>query len=59
MNIEVNDVLVMKKQHPCGANKFYVLRTGADLKVKCLGCGHEFMSPRSKIERKIKNVCKG
>ncbi|MCL2693740.1 MAG: DUF951 domain-containing protein [Oscillospiraceae bacterium] len=54
MNVKTDDVLIMKKPHPCGSPKFYVLRAGADIKLKCLGCGHDFMSLRSKIERKIK-----
>ncbi|MDR2532729.1 MAG: DUF951 domain-containing protein [Oscillospiraceae bacterium] len=56
MDIEVNDVLVMKKAHPCGSQKLCVLRAGADFKLKCLNCGREFMTPRTKIERKIKRI---
>jgi len=55
MNISVNDIIEMKKPHPCGKgmNKFTVLRTGADIKIKCANCGHEIMSPRLKIEKNI------
>ncbi len=56
MNIKVGDMLQMKKPHPCGSDKMIVLRTGADFKLKCEGCGHEFMTPRSKCEKKIKKV---
>jgi hypothetical protein len=56
MNIKVNDILEMKKPHPCGSNRMIVLRAGADFKLKCEGCGREFMSPRTKIEKNIKNV---
>ena len=45
-----------KKPHPCGANRFDVLRVGMDFKIKCQGCGHEIMLPRAKIERNIKKV---
>ncbi|MCL1824327.1 MAG: DUF951 domain-containing protein [Oscillospiraceae bacterium] len=58
MDIQVSDILEMKKKHPCGADKMVVLRTGADLKLKCTGCGHEFMTPRAKTERRIKNILK-
>lgn len=58
MDINVGDVLQMKKAHPCGSDRMNVLRTGADFKLKCEGCGHEFMTPRSKCERKIKQVFK-
>jgi len=56
MDIRVNDILEMKKPHPCGSKRMLVLRAGADFKLKCEVCGHEFMSPRSKIERKIKRT---
>lgn len=51
MDIAVGDVLVMKKQHPCGENRFAVLRIGADFRLRCLGCGRELMVPRSKAEK--------
>ena len=56
MDIQVGDVLNMKKAHPCGEKRWMVLRTGADLKIKCLGCGHEVMQPRFKIEKNVKTV---
>lgn len=56
MDIKVSDQLVMKKPHPCGSNRFTVLRIGMDFKLRCNGCGHEIMAPRSKIEKRIKTV---
>ena len=56
MDIKVSDELIMKKSHPCGANRFTVLRIGMDFKLRCNGCGHEIMAPRSKIEKRIKTV---
>lgn len=56
MDIRVNDILTMKKVHPCGEKRWLVLRTGMDFKLRCLGCGHEVMGPRSKFERNIKAV---
>ena len=56
MDIRVNDILVMKKPHPCGEKRWLVLRTGADFRLRCLGCGHELMLPRSKAEKSIKRV---
>lgn len=56
MNIIIGDILVMKKKHPCGSNKMTVLRAGMDFKLRCEGCGHEFMVARSKIEKNIKLV---
>lgn len=56
MDICKGDVLTMKKKHPCGTDKMLVLRSGMDFKLRCCGCGHEFMVPRLKAEKKIKNV---
>lgn len=56
MDIRLNDVLVMKKAHPCGDKQWKVLRVGADFRLKCLGCGHEIMVPRLKAEKNIRNV---
>ena len=56
MDIQVGDKLEMKKNHPCGAKTFEVLRIGMDFRLRCVGCGHEFMVPRHKIEKSIKAV---
>lgn len=56
VDIKVGDVLIMKKSHPCGENKFQVLRIGMDFKIKCLSCGHEVMLPRVKCEKNIKKI---
>ncbi len=59
MNIikfNVGDTLEMKKPHPCGEHRFSVLRTGSDIRVKCLGCEREMTLPRVKLEKNIKKV---
>lgn len=56
MEIAIGDILVMKKAHPCGGDKWQVSRIGADLKIKCLKCGHEVMQPRFKIEKNIRSI---
>ena len=56
MDVRVGDVLVMKKEHPCGGNRFLVLRSGMDFKIKCEKCAREVMVPRSKAERNIKQI---
>lgn len=56
MDIQVGDILTMKKPHPCGEKRWKVLRTGMDFKLRCLGCGHEVMGARSKFERNVRNV---
>lgn len=56
MDIRVGDTLVMKKAHPCGDKRWLVLRTGADFRLRCAGCGHEVMTPRFKAEKNIRQV---
>ena len=58
MDIQVKDIVTMKKGHPCGSNQWEVLRVGADFKIKCMGCGHMVMIPRTKLEKNIKEVTK-
>ncbi len=56
MDIQLGDVLQMKKKHPCGSDQWQVLRVGMDFRLKCLGCGREVLLPRSKAEKNIKKV---
>ena len=58
MDIQVGDVLEMKKQHPCGSKEWQVLRVGMDFKLRCTGCGREMMVPRSKAEKSVKQIKK-
>lgn len=59
MDVQVNDILVMKKEHPCGAKQWLVLRSGMDFRLRCTGCGHELMIPRSKAEKNIRQILRG
>ena len=54
MDLKLNQKVELKKQHPCGSRIWTILRVGMDIKLKCSGCGHELMLPRSKAEKAIK-----
>ncbi len=56
--IEIGDIVTMKKQHPCGSFDWEILRVGADFRIKCTGCGHILLLPRSKVSSMIKKVRK-
>ena len=56
MDFSVGDIIQMKKSHPCGSDKWEVLRVGMDFRIKCLGCGHMVMLPRVKFEKNVKKV---
>ncbi len=52
----MGDIVQMKKMHPCGTDKWEIIRMGADIKIKCTGCSRIVMLPRSKFEKDIKKV---
>lgn len=54
--IEVGDVLIMKKQHPCGSKSFKVMRVGSDIRIVCTSCGRDVTVPRIKLEKNIKKI---
>ncbi len=56
MDINIGDMITLKKAHPCGSFDWEVLRTGIDFRIKCQGCGHLVMIPRVKLEKNIKKV---
>lgn len=59
MNVKefgLHDIVEMKKQHPCGSNQFKIIRVGADIRIKCIGCGHSIMMPRRDFVRKMKKI---
>ena len=58
MDVQIGDKLLMKKKHPCGCNIFTVNRIGMDFRLKCDGCGREFMVPRVKAEKSVKKIIK-
>ena len=53
---EVGDVVKLKKQHPCGSHEWEILRVGADFRLKCMGCEHQIMVPRTMVEKNIRDL---
>lgn len=54
---DLNDIIEMKKEHPCHKSKQWkIIRMGADIRIKCLGCGSSVLMPRVKFEKKLKRV---
>ena len=54
MEFEIGSVIKMKKPHPCGENRWEILRVGMDFRLKCQGCGHQVMVPRKVVEKNFK-----
>lgn len=53
---KVGDKVIMKKGHPCGTNLWEIVRTGVDIKLKCVNCGRVVMIPRIEFNKKLKKV---
>ncbi|WP_290033421.1 DUF951 domain-containing protein [Ligilactobacillus cholophilus] len=53
---DLNDIVEMKKAHPCGANQWKIIRMGMDIKIECTNCNHLVMMPRREFERKLKKI---
>lgn len=51
MDLQVGQVIKLKKKHPCGENRWEILRVGADFRLKCLGCDHMVMISRKLVEK--------
>lgn len=56
IKLSVDDVLELKKPHPCGSKFFKVVRVGSIVRVICSGCGRDMNIDRLKLEKSIKNI---
>ena len=56
MEINVGDVVRFSKAHPCGGDRWLVVRTGIDIGIKCVKCGRRVMMERAEYERRVKEV---
>ena len=56
MEIRLDDIVRLKKKHPCGSYQWQVVRLGADIGLKCLTCQRRVLIGRSVLERRIKEI---
>ena len=57
MEYKLDDIVEMKKEHPCHKSKQWrIIRMGADIRIKCLGCGSSVLMEREHFEKKLKKV---
>ena len=56
VELKLGEQVELKKPHPCGSKVWTVLRVGMDITLRCAGCGHELMLPRSRAEKAIKKI---
>ena len=49
IQLDAGDIIKMKKKHPCGSDEWQIVKTGADVKLRCCGCSHEIILKRSLV----------
>jgi len=58
VDYKVGELVEMKKPHPCGANRWEILRVGMDFRIRCQGCGRLVLLPRRDFEKGVRKVLK-
>jgi len=58
VKLDIGDIVELKKEHPCGSKQWEITRTGADIRMKCLGCQHQVLVPRTKFEKSMRKIVK-
>ena len=53
LELRLGDVIRLRRPHPCGSTDWTVVRLGADIGLRCLGCQHRVLMPRSDVERRF------
>lgn len=55
----IGQIVQMKKGHPCGSDRWKIIRIGMDFRIKCLKCGRSVLLPRSRFEKRVKCILSG
>jgi hypothetical protein len=55
IEIRLGDTVRLRKPHPCGSSDWVVVRLGADIGIRCLGCQHRVLLDRSVFEKRVKS----
>lgn len=56
MQLQVGDHVQMRKPHPCGSREWIIYRVGADIGLRCVGCGRRVMLTRSEFNKRLKHI---
>lgn len=54
--LKMGQILEMKKPHPCGSKEWEIIRLGADVKIRCMGCDRIVMIERIKLIKRVKRI---
>jgi hypothetical protein len=55
-DLQLNDIVRLRKPHPCGSYEWKIVRLGADIGLECLNCGRRVLLPRRKLARRMKTM---
>lgn len=55
-DVRVGDYVQMKKAHPCGSSEWVIYRVGADIGIRCTGCGRHVLLDRQKFNKRMKRI---
>jgi hypothetical protein len=53
---QLDERVELRKAHPCGSREWVITRTGIDIGLRCVGCGHRIMLPRDKFLRAVRKI---
>lgn len=56
LDVQIGDIAILRKTHPCGSQRWQVYRVGADIGLRCLGCDRRQLMPRRKFEKATKKL---
>lgn len=56
IHFQLGDIVRLRKTHPCGSDRWEIVRTGVDFGLTCVGCGHRVLLSRGKFERALKSL---
>ena len=54
LEVFIDDIVQLRKQHPCGSDQWRIVRLGADIGLRCLGCERKVLLPRSVLAKRLK-----
>ncbi len=57
-NLKESDIIALKKAHPCGSNRWVILKVGMQVKLECLNCGKKMSFARREFEKRYKSILK-
>jgi hypothetical protein len=55
-DLNLNDIVRLRKPHPCGGYEWKIVRLGADIGLECLTCGRRVLLARRILARRLKNI---